>query len=90
MAEFKRGTPLRQAQGGPPPIPPPPQGGQLQPGSPLSPGPVIGWMQGADGNPDPLNIMDRPVPIQTPGRGGRQPTLSGAENALNKPRRDRP
>jgi hypothetical protein len=69
MATFNRGTP--------PPIPPPPVGGQVA----LGPGPVIGWQQGLNGDADPANVMDRPVPKVEPGRGGRQPTLSGAENA---------
>lgn len=70
MAQFNRGVP--------PAVPPPPVGGQ---GS-LQPGPVIGWMMGADGNPDPLNLADVPVPKVEPGRGGNnQLTLSGAQNA---------
>jgi hypothetical protein len=69
MAEFNRGVA--------PPIPPPPYG--TQPPLELS-GPRGGFQLGADGSVDPLNVADLPVPRQERGRGGRQPTLSGAES----------
>jgi hypothetical protein len=67
MAEFNRGTP--------------PFRGDLGPNLPLSRGPAIGWQVGLDGNADPVNVMDNPVPRQEPGRPGQQPTLSGAQFA---------
>lgn len=66
-------------RGTPPLIPPPPFGGGMQPYSAMTPGPPIGFQVGADGNPDPLNVGDLPVRRVEPGRGGRQPTLSGTE-----------
>jgi hypothetical protein len=44
-------------------------------------GPVIGSQRGFDGNPDPLHVVTPVPPIAPTGRGGRQPSLSGAQNA---------